>query len=145
VFHHTDPEQKEYGIGGYTCCSSGKLRDEIDKCILLCSNCHAEVHDGIVALPTVLPPKQPEFLPRNPTQKKVPTFCIDCGKKVSFSSARCRHCANLMRRGKTTKIIWPPLEKLLELLANFPRTQVARQLGVSDTSVRNYIKRRQAQ
>lgn len=144
VFHHTDPEQKEYGIGGYACCSPETLRDEIDKCVLLCSNCHAEVHEGVAVLPAILPPKQPEFLLRNPIQKRAPAFCADCGKKVSFSSIRCQRCESLMRRGKSTKIVWPPLEKLLALLATTSRVQVARQLGVSDTAVRKHIMRLQA-
>jgi ferredoxin len=27
------------------------LRDEAQKCVLLCSNCHAEVEDGMAAVP----------------------------------------------------------------------------------------------
>lgn len=52
VFHHKDPDQKDFGLSvkGLTR-SWDKMRKEIDKCILLCSNCHAEVHDGITQLP----------------------------------------------------------------------------------------------
>jgi 5-methylcytosine-specific restriction endonuclease McrA len=53
-FHHLDPETKEFGISrrGFTR-SIQKMREEAAKCILLCSNCHAEVEAGIATLPVV--------------------------------------------------------------------------------------------
>lgn len=51
-FHHVEPNKKEFGIStrGLTR-SWDKIRKEIDKCVLLCANCHMEVHDGITQLP----------------------------------------------------------------------------------------------
>ena len=48
-FHHINPEEKEFGIGqkGYTR-SIEKNKEEVDKCILVCANCHREIHDGII-------------------------------------------------------------------------------------------------
>lgn len=43
-FHHVNPNEKEFRIGGSTK-SFEKQRVEVDKCQLLCKNCHAEVHD----------------------------------------------------------------------------------------------------
>lgn len=45
VFHHPDPTQKDFGISekGFAR-SFTKCKPEIEKCILLCANCHAEVH-----------------------------------------------------------------------------------------------------
>ena len=53
-FHHLDPTKKDFGISnkGYTR-SWEKVREEADKCILLCANCHREVHAGILQLPQV--------------------------------------------------------------------------------------------
>lgn len=50
-FHHKDPKKKDFGLsdGGITR-SWEKTRKEIDKCVLLCMNCHMEVHDGITQL-----------------------------------------------------------------------------------------------
>jgi transposase-like protein len=43
-FHHLDPARKSFGIAsGGMARSIHKMRDESRKCILLCSNCHAEV------------------------------------------------------------------------------------------------------
>jgi hypothetical protein len=52
AFHHVDPETKRLGIAaGGLAHSLETLRVEIAKCVLLCSNCHAEVERGISALP----------------------------------------------------------------------------------------------
>ncbi len=50
-FHHLEPEQKRFGLGerGLTR-SLAALREEAAKCVLLCSNCHAEVEAGVVRL-----------------------------------------------------------------------------------------------
>ncbi len=45
VFHHTNPSIKDFGIGGNHALSLTKLKAEVDKCVLLCANCHAEAHD----------------------------------------------------------------------------------------------------
>jgi transposase len=45
-FHHLDPERKEFGLARRGAHSLEKLRLETGKCVLLCSNCHAEVEAG---------------------------------------------------------------------------------------------------
>jgi transposase len=51
-FHHLDPALKGFALSqkGITL-SLETLRAEAMKCVLLCSNCHAEVEDGTVVLP----------------------------------------------------------------------------------------------
>lgn len=47
VFHHRDPSQKKFLINNATAAKPWKiLKEEIDKCDLLCANCHAEIHYG---------------------------------------------------------------------------------------------------
>ena len=50
-FHHINPNEKEFGIGqkGYTR-SIEKNKEEVDKCILVCANCHREIHNGLIDL-----------------------------------------------------------------------------------------------
>lgn len=43
-FHHTDPKSKDFTISGKSL-SWENTKKELDKCILLCANCHAEEHD----------------------------------------------------------------------------------------------------
>ncbi len=50
-FHHVDPEEKSFGL---TLCEMSyaweRLVVEAKKCVLICSNCHREVHDDLVPL-----------------------------------------------------------------------------------------------
>jgi 5-methylcytosine-specific restriction endonuclease McrA len=55
-FHHLDPSTKEFALGGNGLTRGiARLRVEAAKCVLLCSNCHAEVEAGITDLPPPLP------------------------------------------------------------------------------------------
>lgn len=52
-FHHKDPSKKSFGLSSKGLTRSWeKTKEELDKCILLCANCHMEVHDGLTQLPT---------------------------------------------------------------------------------------------
>lgn len=44
-FHHKDPSHKDFGISakGITW-SFDKIKEELDKCVMLCANCHREEH-----------------------------------------------------------------------------------------------------
>lgn len=51
-FHHRDPKKKDFGLSvkGLTR-SWDKIKEEIDKCTLICANCHREIHAGLAQLP----------------------------------------------------------------------------------------------
>ena len=49
-FHHLDPNEKEISFTG-RCVSWIKIVEEARKCVMLCSNCHMEVHDGVTKIP----------------------------------------------------------------------------------------------
>ncbi len=44
-FHHLDPSTKEFNLAQQRSYSLRVLKPELDKCILLCKNCHAEKHN----------------------------------------------------------------------------------------------------
>jgi len=52
-FHHIDPTQKQFAISEATArkkFTNEQINNEINKCALLCANCHAEVHAGLIKL-----------------------------------------------------------------------------------------------
>jgi len=51
-FHHIDESKKRFGISGQGLTRSwDSIKQEADKCILLCANCHRELHANKVQLP----------------------------------------------------------------------------------------------
>jgi 5-methylcytosine-specific restriction endonuclease McrA len=50
-FHHINPNDKVYRLSVLRNFSLESLKDELDKCVLLCRNCHAEVHAGVRQIP----------------------------------------------------------------------------------------------
>lgn len=46
-FHHLDPNEKDFGIGSYSVLSWEKIKPELDKCVMVCANCHREIHEEL--------------------------------------------------------------------------------------------------
>ena len=61
-FHHLESTGKDFGISdrGYTR-SWKRIIEELDKCILLCANCHREVHAGLQLPREIVVEKSGEF------------------------------------------------------------------------------------
>ena len=49
-FHHLDPQEKDFTVSqaaswGY---STERIQVEIEKCVILCANCHRKYHKGLI-------------------------------------------------------------------------------------------------
>jgi endogenous inhibitor of DNA gyrase (YacG/DUF329 family) len=162
-FHHPDEDKKEYSpsyiIGRW---SWERAKPELEKCVLLCSNCHREVH-YIGEDNTNL-----YVLRRKPFMVVV---CEQCGTEFDtknyeqkYCSKSCQHLASRKIRRQPlhpktselkldTKISEPKpltfgdsirpgkseLEKLLKENISFVR--LGKMFGVSDNAVRKWAKR----
>jgi hypothetical protein len=47
-FHHKDPNEKEFAVANSGTLDIKKLKAEVDKCLLVCANCHVEIHAGLI-------------------------------------------------------------------------------------------------
>jgi len=61
-FYHLEAQGKDFGLSdrGYTR-SWSKIMAELDKCLLLCANCHREVYSGLQLLRETADEKSGEF------------------------------------------------------------------------------------
>jgi len=64
-FHHIEGENKEFGIGQKVNANWEKVKNELDKCELLCSNCHRSLHADN---------RDPKFLKAVFTDYNIPTI-----------------------------------------------------------------------
>jgi predicted Zn-ribbon and HTH transcriptional regulator len=47
-FHHRNPKEKSFGINECMCYSYERILKEVDKCDLVCRNCHGEINEGLI-------------------------------------------------------------------------------------------------
>jgi ribosomal protein L35 len=145
-FHHLNPSEKDFGIGKIgTKKSWSSLVKELDKCILVCANCHRELHAEIMSGPKYELKHEPRLnqverakLPR--TIKKQCNFCnIEYSDTPSEMEDRmfCSSvCHNLSRR----KVARPTSEELNKLLWETSTRQIAKRYGVSDKTIEKWAK-----
>lgn len=50
-FHHLNPKEKDFQISRASNPAWEKVKEELKKCVMLCSNCHTEEHERINNLP----------------------------------------------------------------------------------------------
>lgn len=46
-FHHLNPQEKEFLISDRDLNNWKTIKKELDKCIVVCANCHREIHAGV--------------------------------------------------------------------------------------------------
>ena len=144
-FHHRDPSEKDFQISRGNYLGWKRLVPELDKCSLLCANCHREEHDALRASRL----EEQKRLAREQCQPKNPSVlipCPQCGKE--FSLAHCKvevrenPCCSCECSAKNQeKVIWPPSDLLRVMVWKKPVLQVAKDLGVSDAAVKKRCKR----
>jgi 5-methylcytosine-specific restriction endonuclease McrA len=50
-FHHLDPTEKDFSFSKKKSLGWSVVKEELDKCVLVCSNCHGEIHAGVTKYP----------------------------------------------------------------------------------------------
>lgn len=132
-FHHVNPNEKDFAISrsGYTR-SWEKVKKELDKCVMLCSNCHREVHGNIINITNINTNINFEVIDK----KDYTNYCIDCGNIIDRKAKRCVNCSDLAQR----KVERPPYEQLKKEIEETSYVAVGRKHKVSDNTIRKWLK-----
>ena len=132
AFHHIDPSQKDIAFGNTRANPQQwtKLVDELRKCILVCHNCHSEIHAGIRSLPDHFDSFDESYLEYTTTFAKEYDNCF-CGKEKPVTAKFCSHvCAATNHR----KVDWDSID-LLELMKTNTISQLETMLGISNAAI----------
>lgn len=148
-FHHLDPKNKDSTINKLIF-SPTKLMIEINKCILLCANCHRKVHNNKITI--ISRPIYTEFNKILNLSSKLDrvSYCV-CGKKKIKQSNFCKHCFNsshkpsaLITQSKNYhKFVHPDRETLKRLVWDKPVSKIAKEFGVVDNTIHKLCKKYQ--
>lgn len=140
--HHLDPKEKDFSIGSNTNNRWQNVRNEIQKCILVCANCHREIHYGLIdnnlLSPSFLEDRAKEIdeLINNLKTHKI-SYCKFCGKEVWASNDCCKECSDMQRR----VVERPTREILKEKIRTESFLAISREYGVSDNAIRKWCKK----
>lgn len=140
-FHHLNPEEKDFSFGSNTNRSWASTRNELQKCILVCANCHREIHYGLIDNSTLISSfdeekaKEIDALIEDTKTRKV-WYCKECGVEVSSGNDCCPKCAHKKMR----VVDRPAREELKKLIRTTPFTQIGKMFNVSDNAIRKWCK-----
>lgn len=136
-FHHKDPTQKDYQLDMRKLSNTRmiKLMEEVEKCELLCANCHREFHSPDLEMSNV------KLLIDNVNNSVLEIKevgkpkCLDCGCEINYTYKRCSDCNYKHRR----KVERPNLDVLLNEIKNNSQEWCAKKYGVSRSSIKRWI------
>lgn len=136
-FHHKDTNEKEIGIGGLraTVRSWDKIVMEARKCVVVCGNCHAEIHDGILTVPSDACCFDEGYA--NYRADGEMNDCPECGEQKPIDRITCSAACG---RKRSWSVEWGKID-LPTMLANKTVQEVADELGVSNGAVRKRMKK----
>lgn len=141
-FHHVDPTQKDLAIGSGNPRQWEVIRVELDKCRLLCSNCHREEHDRLRQEHRTEQARaaREEVSERKDQEQR---SCTRCGELVGVTPSRIMasltgalYCGLACFRASRETTGWPGDDVLRGLVWQVPVQQIGRQLGVSASAVK---------
>ena len=140
--HHLDPNAKDFSFGGMRANPTAwsAVVAELRKCVLVCRNCHGEIHCGIRAVPADHARFNEAFADYR--KLNVPTEpCPVCDKP---KPTRNRYCS-LTCSGRARHLIdWDSIP-LMEWLVTKTKISIAEDLGVSLGAVARQARKLAAQ
>ena len=130
-FHHLDPSVKEMTWVKAREMKWNKTIEELKKCVLLCANCHRETHNPDASL---IQTREANPLLTNtlkPTGK-----CPNCQTDVYNT----KHCSVQCAAASKRKVDRPTRDELKKLLEKHNFSQLGIMFGVTDSSIRKWVK-----
>jgi hypothetical protein len=142
ALHHLDPSEKDFSFGSIRANPKNwaSLVVEIRKCVLVCHNCHNEIHVGMAVVPFDAPRFDESFEDYKSLEEKaekILTPCPICGKLKPSHLVNCSlECAGRSRY----KVDWDKLDLVNELKTK-SIVQLAEEIGCSDAAIHKRLRK----
>lgn len=137
VFHHLNPEEKDFGISNSNTRKFEKVKPELDKCILLCANCHLETHAKIEEQKRLDTIKEINEQKRklNPSIEK---NCFQCQLSIvvfASQNAEKNFCSRVCRDEYFNNNGWPSDQELIDMKEKMSVKEIEAKIGKSWRSI----------
>lgn len=149
-FHHRDPSQKEFGLSNAITTNWEKFWKEVEKCDLLCCNCHMVFHSDYSGEQFLKDVEEyggrelevSDIHWKNQTQipKQFEKVCEFCKNKFTTRIEKEKFCSQECWHNQSRKCERPSKEELLVLIETMSFVAVGKKFGVSDNSIRKWCK-----
>lgn len=139
--HHLDPSQKDFNFGCVTANpkSAEKIKEELKKCVLICANCHREVHNNVTEIPKDYKILDEKLFIKLNTRMKKDSKCPVCGKS---KPTRNKTCSCKCSATLSYSIDWDKFDLVKLLKENDDnRSVVADIVGCSDGAIIKRMKK----
>jgi hypothetical protein len=165
ALHHIIPEQKDPSVAGWRSNSASwdKIVNELKKCILVCHNCHHEIHDDYINVPTNAPQFDEKYAnykqltaainakiesetkSKPKIHKPIQERFHPCPRCNTPTPAHKKHCSlQCSRHSFTTRfrriVNWCDFD-LETLYKQMPVVNIAELIGCSDAAVHKRLKK----
>lgn len=141
-FHHIDPKEKEFVWNKLNKRSWNRVLEELKKCLLLCANCHRELHnpgyligEEFQCANSDLDRERISVL-QSPLTSTGKCKMIECNNKVYGTTYCSTSCARLSSR----KVRRPSKEELQKDILELNWSAIGRKYGVSDNAIRKWAR-----
>lgn len=143
-FHHLDSKTKKYNISDLlrNPKSIDIIGEELKKCVLLCKNCHCELHDGLWNINeiNIIPLDITILLKVKINYNKSCKYCqLKFVTKLNNQLFCSQSCSSLFRFTNNNKNSRPTKEELKKLYEKYSMTKIAKIYNVSDNAVKKWL------
>lgn len=137
--HHLDPSKKSFGLGAIRADPKkwSLIVNELRKCVLLCANCHLEVHDGEALIPSNIVSFDERYVNFRDSLEVELTPCPVCG---NLKQPHLKNCSYACAAKSRYRVNWDNIDLVKELQTKSV-LKLSEELGCSDGAVHKRLRK----
>ena len=133
TFHHLNPFEKDLALGDARANPKkwATIVIELRKCILVCMNCHAEIHAEVREVPETFERFDEEFADYRKVVEEQYDTCSICFQPKLIHQ---RYCSQKCAQKSRYRFNWDSID-LLAMLKKHPISELEKMFGVSNAAI----------